>query len=492
MKKTKALFSGTEWDIPLIDKMWKAIDKIAKTKFKLDYYTPQIEIITSEQMLDCYSSVAMPVMYNHWSFGKTFIQNERQYHKGMQGLAYEVVINTNPCIAYLMENNTATLQALVLAHASVGHSSFFKCNYLFKKWTEADTIVDYLKFAKNYIKSCEEKHGEKRVEQLLDSCHSLQAHSIDKYKKPASLSKELKRQKEKDWEKYFESSFNDLWRTVPKQQTEEAIKEKQKDLPEENILYFLEKNSPILEEWEREILRIVRKVSQYFYPQRQTQLMNEGWATFCHHMIMTELHSEGLITDGSYLEFLQNHTNVVAQRDWDSKYYSGLNVYALGFAMFSDIKRMCISPDEEDKKWFPEICNTDWLTTVKYIMENYRDESFVLQFLSPKVARQFKLFSLKVDENRDYLQVSSTHDDESLLDIRRMLSTQYDLSRAVPQIEIVNVDWKDDRTLYLDHRTKNRQKLYYQTAKKTLEHIRRLWGFGVEIAYKDLDGNILD
>src|SRR3990167_10657320 len=158
----KPLFSGSEWDIPLIDKMWDVIDSVAKETFGLDYYEPQIEIISSEQMLDAYSSVAMPVMYQHWSFGKTFLQNERQYNKGMQGLAYEVVINTNPCIAYLIENNTATMQALVLAHAAVGHSHFFKNNYLFKKWTDADTIVDYLKFAKNYITKCEEKYGAKR------------------------------------------------------------------------------------------------------------------------------------------------------------------------------------------------------------------------------------------------------------------------------------------------------------------------------------------
>ncbi len=158
------MFTSNEWSMESLQSMWTTIDRVAKETFGLDYYEPQIEIITSEQMLDCYSSVAMPVMYNHWSFGKTFIQNERQYAKGMQGLAYEVVINTNPCIAYLMENNTATLQALVLAHASCGHSHFFKNNYLFKNWTEADSIIDYLKFAKKYIRSCEEKYGEKEVE----------------------------------------------------------------------------------------------------------------------------------------------------------------------------------------------------------------------------------------------------------------------------------------------------------------------------------------
>lgn len=493
MSKNKLLYKGSEWNVPLIEKIWKAIDKIGRTTFGLDPYPAQIEIISSEQMLDCYSSVAMPVMYNHWSFGKTFLQNERQYIKGIQGLAYEVVINTNPCIAYLMENNTATLQALVLAHASIGHSHFFKNNYLFKKWTDADSIVDYLKYARNYIKSCEEKYGEKKVEQLLDSCHSLQLHSIDKYKKPVRLSRELERQKKRKWENYFENTFNDLWRTIPKNTLRKPeSSENSSQFPEENILYFLEKHSPILKEWEREIVRIVRKVAQYFYPQRQTQLLNEGFATFTHHMIMTEMYDQGLIDEGAYLEFLQNHTSVVAQRGWDSRYYSGINVYALGFTMLTDIKRMCISPDEEDKRWFPDIVNTDWLETIKDIVENYRDESFVLQFLSPKVARQFKLFSLHIKEGKHYLQVNATHDDESFLQIRKALAEQYDLSRSVPQIEIMGVDWKGDRWLYLEHKTKNNQRLNYEDMKKTVRHIHKLWGFTVKMDYVDLEGNPLD
>lgn len=486
----KPIYKGSEWDLPLIDKMWKTIDKVATKTFGLDYYKPQIEIISSEQMLDAYSSVAMPVMYSHWSFGKTFIQNEREYNKGIQGLAYEVVINTNPCIAYLMENNTATLQALVLAHASCGHSHFFKNNYLFKGWTDAETIIDYLKFAKNYIKSCEDKYGAVRVERVLDACHSLQNHGVDKYKKSPSLKGELKRQREKNWEKYEEESFNDLWRTVPKKL--KLAEDEEERIGEENILYFIEKYSPILEPWEKEIVRIVRKIAQYFYPQRQTQLLNEGFATFCHHMIMTEMHDQGLLTDGAYLEFLQHHTNVVSQRDWDSKHFSGINVYALGYHMLMDIKRICMEPDEEDRKWFPDICDTDWLDTIKYIVENYRDESFILQFLSPKIARKFKLFSVHVNEALNFLRVNGTHDDEDFLNIRKSLAEQYDMSRSIPQIEISWVDWEGDRCIYLDHITKNNQRLSFADAKKTVGYIYQLWGFRAFLDYKDLEGNPID
>ena len=103
------------------------------------------------------------------------------------GLAYEIVINSNPCIAYLMEENTMTMQALVIAHAAYGHNSFFKGNYLFRTWTNADAIVDYLLFARSYIAQCEERYGVDEVELLLDSCHALMNVGVDRYKRPQAL-----------------------------------------------------------------------------------------------------------------------------------------------------------------------------------------------------------------------------------------------------------------------------------------------------------------
>ncbi len=130
-------------------------------------------MISTEQMLDAYSSIGMPLFYQHWSFGKQFARNEALYRAGMQGLAYEIVINSNPCISYLMEENTATMQALVIAHAAFGHNHFFKNNYLFRQWTDADGILDYLVFARGYIAECEERYGEAAVERLLDAAHAL-------------------------------------------------------------------------------------------------------------------------------------------------------------------------------------------------------------------------------------------------------------------------------------------------------------------------------
>ena len=152
------LSTGADWDFELLERYDAAIAKVA-AEFELDTYANQIEVITSEQMLDAYASNGLPVGYPHWSYGKEFIRNEQAYRRGMQGLAYEIVINSDPCIAYLMEENTVMMQALVIAHACYGHNSFFKGNYLFRQWTEADAIVDYLVFARRYVMECEERHG---------------------------------------------------------------------------------------------------------------------------------------------------------------------------------------------------------------------------------------------------------------------------------------------------------------------------------------------
>ena len=145
--------------------------------------------------MDAYASVGMPVNYRHWSYGKEFIANERSYRRGQMGLAYEIVINSDPCISYLMEENTTAMQALVIAHAAYGHNSFFKGNYLFRLWTDASSIIDYLVYARNYIAECEEKHGMQAVEDILDSCHALQNYGVDRYHRPSkiSLAEELAR-----------------------------------------------------------------------------------------------------------------------------------------------------------------------------------------------------------------------------------------------------------------------------------------------------------
>ncbi|QLE85406.1 SpoVR family protein [Shewanella sp. Scap07] len=477
--KKQPLSDGPDWTFELLQQYLGEIERVAN-HYKLDAYPNQIEVITAEQMMDAYAGIGMPIGYTHWSFGKKFIETEQGYKRGQMGLAYEIVINSDPCIAYLMEENTITMQALVMAHASFGHNSFFKNNYLFKTWTDASSIIDYLVFAKNYISDCEERHGTEQVELIIDSCHALMNYGVDRYKRPSEISFKEEKVRQKQREEYLQSQVNDLWRTVPLSQTAapEELQPTFPTEPQENVLYFIEKHAPLLEPWQREIVRIVRKMGQYFYPQKQTQVMNEGWATFWHYTILNHLYDDGLVTDRFMMEFLQSHTNVVAQPSYNSPYYSGINPYALGFNMFVDIRRICENPTEEDKQWFPDMAGSNWLETVHFAMQNFKDESFISQYLSPNIIRQFKLFGILDDDQKQNLSVSAIHDEQGYRDIRQMLSQQYNLSNLEPNIQVQNVAISGDRSLTLRYVPNNRIPLA-ESRHEVVKHLHRLWGFDV-------------
>ncbi|MBX3642214.1 MAG: SpoVR family protein [Rubrivivax sp.] len=481
----------SDWSFELIEQYHKVIRDTAE-RFGLDTYPNQLEIITAEQMMDAYASVGMPVNYRHWSYGKEFIATEKNYKRGHMGLAYEIVINSNPCISYLMEENTMAMQALVIAHAAYGHNSFFKGNYLFRMWTDAASIIDYLVYAKNYVAKCEEKYGLDTVEEFLDSCHALQNHGVDRYRRPSrkSLAQELA--DARDREAYAQAQVNDMWRTLPRRADKDTAEKEHKRFPEEpqeNLLYFIEKNAPLLEPWQREIVRIVRKVAQYFYPQRQTQVMNEGWATFWHHRLLNQMYDDGFLTDGVMIEWLTSHTNVVYQPPVGHRAYSGINPYALGFAMYTDLKRICEDPTDEDRQWFPEIAGTPWLPALDQAMRNYKDESFVGQFLSPKLMRELRLFAIVDDEKEEELEVSAIHDESGYRRVREALSRQYDLGSREPNIQVWNVNLRGDRSLTLRHFQHNNRPLH-DTANEVLKHVARLWGFGVQMESVNAAGDV--
>jgi stage V sporulation protein R len=482
--------TGSEWTFDLIDDYDREIRSIAVDEFGLDVYPVQLEIISAEQMMDAYSSVGMPVNYHHWSFGKHFVATEKSYKRGQMGLAYEIVINSNPCIAYLMEENSMTMQALVIAHAAYGHNSFFKGNYLFRSWTDASAIIDYLMFAKAYIGRCEERYGVEAVETLLDSCHALMNYGVDRYKRPQKLSMAKEQARQEEREQYLQTQVNDLWRTIPRRDRDDAelVNQRFPAEPQENLLYFIEKSAPLLEPWQREIVRIVRKVAQYFYPQRQTQVMNEGWATFWHYTIINRLFDKGLMSDGAMMEFLQSHTNVVYQPPVTSQWYSGINPYALGFAMFKDIRRICSEPTAEDRAWFPDIVDKPWREVLEFAMKNFKDESFISQYLSPRLIRDFRFFSIRDNDLDDKLEVTSIHDDEGYRSVRQTLSEQYNLGSREPNIQVWSVNVRGDRSLILRHSMVQRRPLQQDSADEVLKHVARLWGFDVRLDSVDENG----
>jgi stage V sporulation protein R len=485
------LSHGPEWDFELVERYHVAIAETA-AEFGLDTYRNQIEIINSEQMLDAYASSGLPLGYPHWSFGKAFIRNEQAYRRGYQGLAYEIVINSDPCIAYLMEENTMAMQALVIAHACFGHNSFFKGNYLFRQFTRADALLDYLVFARRYVMECEERHGRAEVEELLDSCHALMDYGVDRYKRPSPLSPRRREARRTERAEHERKLYNDLWRTLPSKPagSTDAVAKLFPAEPEENILYFVEKHSPRLEPWQRELVRIVRKLAQYFYPQLQTKVMNEGWATFWHYTLLNRMYEKGLTDDAFMFEFLHSHTNAIAQRGFDESGYHGINPYALGFAMMRDIQRICEQPTEEDRAWFPELAGTAWLPQLDFAMRNFKDESFIAQYLSPKLIRDFRLFVVSDHAEDPELTIDSIHDEHGYRRVRHMLAEQHRRDNLLPDIQVTCFEREGDRSLTLRNQVYRGRPLAEEEANEVLRHLGRLWGFKVCLESMDAEGGV--
>mgnify|MGYP006277979083 FL=1 len=494
------LYKGAEWSYDTIQRIHDAVSEIALGEMGLDVYPNQIEVITAEQMLDAYAATGMPIFYHHWSFGKHYTQHEMMYRKGLMGLAYEIVINSSPCISYIMEGNSATMQTLVIAHAAFGHNHFFKNNQTFRDFTDARSILDYLKFAKSFIAQCEERYGESAVERLVDAAHALQPHGVHRAgkRRASDLRDEEARQKER---RIHEAQmYNELWSTLPTTPGKASVTDQQRNamnqrlgLPEENVLFFLERNAPRLASWQREVIRIVRLVGQYLYPQRMTKVMNEGTATFVHYTIMHRLHEKGLIDDGAFFEFLTSHTNVVAQPGFDHPAFQGFNPYALGFAMMQDIERICIKPTAEDRIWAPDIAGCgDAMGALRDIWANYRDDSFIAQYLSPRLMRDLRLFAIEDDPERSTLLVKSIHDERGYRNIRRSLAKRYDVSYTDAIIEVVAVDLLGDRRLVMEHRVVDGRLLAVGDARKVLQHVADLWGYEVQLKEVDaMKGKVL-
>jgi stage V sporulation protein R len=477
--------------VPLLERFDAALATHAQ-RLGLDTYPIQYEVIASAQMIDLCSTVGMPVHYPHWSFGKHLLAQENTYRRGMSGLAYEIVINTSPSLVYLMETNTLPLQVLVMAHAAYGHNAFFKTNYLFRQFTQADGILDYLTFARNFILECEQEHGWREVERILDCCHALAPYGIDRYKKPARLSASRERERLATRINFARHHYNPDVAYLYEGAAAEREANPEAFDPQENLLYFIEKRAPKLAAWQRELVRIVRKISQYFYPQRLTKVANEGAATFWHYTLLNELYDHGQVDDGFTLEWLSNHSDVVAQPAFNSDHYRGVNPYALGFSIFRDIRRICEQPTREDREWFPRLAGSDWREAVHFAMANFKDESLIEQYLSPKVMRDLRLFMITDDESdRRHYTVRAIHNEQGYGRVRQMLASQYRPEEHTPALLITRFSADGDRALLLQHRVERGRLLDAATAAEVLGYVKELWQFDVVLEEVDDGGSRL-
>lgn len=513
-------YSGTEWVNQDILDIWDIISGIARDKYKLTWHEPQFEIVNEEGMLYCHSHHAMPSLYDHWSFGKSFIKNKKEYEKSNSPLAYEVIINSNPAICYLLSSNTLTTMVNVIGHAAIGHSSFFKNNYLFKEWTSASVILPFCTYAKRYIKSCEEQYGVKEVEKLIDILHSVQYISFDKTNrnetKTDKLLKILSDKKHQDDQKFSNHLFDSLDLLFNGGRNEDLIIKKNSIESSDNILRMFVKHGG-LPTWKRNIVNIFMYINQYFYPQLQTKMMNEGWATFWDYTICNDLYDQGIIDNSMMIENIHTHGSVCFQSKFSyfvkhrnevhkvaNQRYRSINPYQIGFKIFKEIKRVCEEQDRESLRYVPSLKGKHWLDAVTDAMENFRDDSFAYQFLTPRLARELKLATVEIsDKSIDPAippivmamsgvtrEITNSHDDSDFERIRESLSEEYSLSNMLPTIKSyvlkgVRGDKRTPPALHLVYDPLHDMDLYEPYFKKTMDYIKTLWNAPVFFCKKE-------
>jgi stage V sporulation protein R len=342
---------------------------------------------------------------------------------------------------------------------------------------------------------CEERYGQAEVESVLDACHALQQYGVDNAKRPRKLNADQEEQKAierfrqqlYDYDAVWEKVGKDLANKAKTRTGEDALEEDTDGLldePQENILYFIEKNAKI-PNWKKELIRITRMIAQYFDPQRKTKVLNEGYATFTHYFIMNRLYDKGLIDDGTMHEFFKMHSGVIAQRP-----KSPFNPYTLGFKIFMSLKKACEEgcTDPDDEPYHGHLKGQPWQEVLQDAMMNYNDETFILQFLAPSVAKDMGMFAIRDNGiyDEEYI-VTEVARPESFRDLRAKLAAQYHISRHKPDIQVVARTAHNE--LRLKHFVVNNRPLNEEQAQDVVVHASYLWGDHVELLMYIDDGD---
>ncbi|NFG22609.1 SpoVR family protein [Clostridium botulinum] len=427
-------------------------DKIEKKviEYGLDFYSQEFEFIDFNEMLGYESYVGMPSKYPHWSYGKAYEKNKMLYSLNLTGLPYEMVINSDPCLAYLMKENTLLLQILTMAHV-YGHNDFFKNNRLFKEGTNAKYAIEMFKLDADIIRRYinNPSIGYKKVERILDAAHAIR-YQIGRVIGVKKLShEEIKQSMIKD----YESKLDNRGILNQDEKIEFPDLDKIPIEPEDDVVDFIIKYGD-LQEWERTVLKIVKRETEYFLPQMETKIMNEGWASYTHYNILKELN----LPDRLHFEFLKRHNDVIAP------IIGGLNPYYVGFKIFEDL----------DKKYGKE--------KIFEVREIERDSSFLRRYLTRELCEELNLF--EYNKRTFDIVVEEVSDEEGWKAIRDNLSYTCGIG-GIPYIRVIDFNTKD-YTLTLEHVFDGRE-LELNYAKETLKYIQELWGKKVKLITKDSD-----
>jgi len=446
---------------------WDEKIRVLVDRFGLKCYPQEYEICDHNEMLGYMSYSGMPSHYAHWSFGKNFERQKTMYDYGVSGLPYEMVINSSPCVAYLMRDNTKLLQILTMAHV-YGHNDFFANNFTFTSGTDAKYTLEMFKHHAQRIDSYIEDPsiGIDLVEDAIDHAHAISLQQSRNLGIKRLTPDELRMRK---WEK-AQAKDDPYWEIHPKKEYVVPELNKVPLEPEDNVLDFIAEYNPYLPEWKRDVIRIVAAETRYFIPQMETKIMNEGWASYWHYRILNELKLE----QGLHLEFLVRHNQVLRPHP------GSINPYHLGFVMWKDIERRW-NEGQTGREWTSDkpkvdISKLDENDTpgrkkIFEIRESDRDSSFLRRFLTVDIMRDLELFQHeKRGQDRIITKVS---DDENWAQIKETLIQNVGTG-SIPIIKIEDADFGSQRTLYLKHYHDGRD-LLLEYAEHTLKHVKALW-----------------
>ena len=453
--------------------------------FGLDCYPQEFEMSDHHQMLGYMAYSGAPCHYPHWSYGKSFEKLKTLYDLGVSDLPYEMVINTNPCLAYLMRDNSLLLQILTVAHV-YGHNDFFKNNFTFRT-TQADHALPSFKARAQRIRGYVEDPsiGIDRVESMLDAAHAL-AFQCRRNLSAARSSPEA--QKARIRQQWWEASGSDN-SGAAEEPDEEALLEALRKTPlepDEDLLLFIRDHNPHLEEWERDLLTIVDEENRYFIPQIETKIMNEGWASYWHKRILDSMDLPAELK----MEFLVRHAQVL------SPHPGGLNPYHVGYSIWNALRiwydgmldAKLLRSDEHDlfqqmREDFeerdavpPDSGEKSGEELLFEVRETDRDTSFLRRFLTPALMQELDLFQheSKRGPAGQNLRVVTQTSDEGWREIKETLIRAVGMG-SFPVIRVEDANQGGNSTLLLGHCHDGRD-LEREEAEKTLRYVHRLWG----------------
>jgi stage V sporulation protein R len=406
----------------------------------LSCFPQEFEICDHAQMLGYMAYSGMPAHYPHWSYGKSYEKLKTLYDYGASGLPYEMVINANPSLAYLMRENSLCLQILTIAHV-YGHNDFFKNNFTYRDTRPEFTLSRFKNNAERIRSYTEDPSiGSERVEEILDAAHALSLQC-----RRHTAIRKLKPEEQKDRARAAAVPPRDPYQSIHSPpEIDEPNLQKVPLEPEEDILLFIRDYNPYLSEWEKDLLTIVHQQASYFLPQIETKIMNEGWASYWHHQILNDLE----LPPELHMEFLIHHNQVL------SPHPGQINPYHLGFKIWHDVRQR--------QNGIEEIFKT---------REVDRDVSFLRRFLTFDLMRELDMF--RYEQQGETLVISEIADEDNWRAVKETLLKSVGMN-GVPVILVEEVDHHGDRALYLRHDADGRD-LEMEYAEKTLGHLHTLW-----------------